>query len=323
MCISIVLNTDPFLSRNMEILSLLRFLVGGIFLGFAAISDVRTRRVPNRVWILLGLVGFIILAWDLQQRFQTSWVHYLIFIPAGVLLFEVYIDRDPIIDDEGFHFVPLAFLLYGLAVVVLIAQVYLLWGNPEQMHLFYQLLTIPIMIIVAHILYQTGLLRGGADAKALMSLAVLVPFYPMFYDFPLVSMNAGVADIMSIAFPFALVILMNSAILMIFIPLVFLAINAKRRDLEFPQCLVGYKVKLNEFPRFAWLMEKVENGKVRIVLFPRRSGNQKREVRVLLEMGRDKAWATPQLPFMVPMFFGFLISFLVGNLIMGLVYSFV
>ncbi|MFQ5884990.1 MAG: A24 family peptidase C-terminal domain-containing protein [Thermoplasmata archaeon] len=307
----------------MEILSLLRFLVGGIFLGFAAISDVRTRRVPNRVWILLGLVGFIILAWDLQQRFQASWVHYLIFIPAGVLFFEVYIDRDPIIDDEGFHFVPLAFLLYGLTVVVLIAQVFLLWGNPEQMHLFYQLLTIPIMIIVAHILYQTGLLRGGADAKALMSLAVLAPFYPMFYGFPLVSMSAGVADIMSIAFPFALVILMNSAILMIFVPLVFLAINARRRDLEFPQCLVGYKVSLNKFPRFTWLMERVEEGKLRVVLLPRRGGDQKREVRVLLEMGRDKAWATPQLPFMVPMFFGFLISFLVGNLILGLVYSFV
>ncbi|UCD92036.1 MAG: hypothetical protein JSV43_07355 [Methanobacteriota archaeon] len=308
----------------MEILSLLRFVVGGVFLGFAAFSDVRTRRVPNRVWIVLGLIGFIILGWDLQQRVETTWVHYLIFIPAGALFFEVYIDREPIVDEEGLHFVPLAFLLYGIVVVFLLVQGYLLWGNPEQMHLFYQLLTIPAMIIVAHILDQTGLLRGGADAKALMGLAVLVPFYPAFYGFPVLQMApTHISSVMGIVFPFALVILMNSAVLMIFVPLAFLAMNARRRNLEFPQCLVGYRVNLNEFPRFVWLMERVESDKVRIMLFPRRGGDQKEEIEALLEMGRKRAWATPQIPFMVPIFIGFLISCLVGNLLMGLVIAIV
>lgn len=302
-------------------LSLLRLIVGGLFLGYASVSDLRTRRVPNAVWMLLGLIGFSILAFDISHNPQTSWVHYLIFVPAGILFYEVYVDREPIIDEEGVHFVPLAFLLYAITVAVLVVQGYLLWGNPDQMNLFFQLLTIPAMIIVAHILYQTGLLRGGADAKALMALAVLVPFYPMFYDFPLLRMPPHMLNPMSILFPFALVILMNSAILMIFVPLVFLGINARRRDLKFPQCLVGYRVHLNEFPKHTWLMEKVENGEVRVVLFPRRGGDQREDIQALLDMGRNEAWATPQLPFMIPMLLGFLLSFLVGNLILGLVFA--
>ncbi|MFQ6059680.1 MAG: A24 family peptidase C-terminal domain-containing protein [Thermoplasmata archaeon] len=109
---------------------------------------------------------------------------------------------------------------------------------------------------------------------------------------------------------------MNSVILVIFVPLVFLAINARRRDLEFPQCLFGFKVSLNNFPRFTWLMERVEQGELRTVLFPRRGEDQRREMQELIEMGRDRAWATPQLPFMIPLCIGFIISFLIGNLVM-------
>lgn len=305
----------------MEGLSLLRFIVGGLFLFYASYSDVRTRRVPNAVWIVLGSIGFVILVLDLLQRAETSWVHYLIFIPAGILFFEVYIDRRPIIDEEGFHSVPLAFLMYGIVVIVLVVQALLLYQDPDQMNLFYHLLTIPVMIVFAHILYQSRLLKGGADAKALMSLAVLVPFYPDFYGLPIVRMSPLVLERMSVLFPFSLVILMNSVILMIFIPSVFLAINARRGDLEFPQCLFGYKVSLNEFPKFAWLMERVENGEIQIVLLPRKLGDQKKEIQELLDMGEDKVWATPQLPFMVPMCVGLIISFLIGNLVMGLVFA--
>jgi preflagellin peptidase FlaK len=305
----------------MEGLSLLRFIVGGLFLFYASYSDVRTRRVPNTVWIALGSIGFVILVLDLLQRAETSWVHYLIFIPAGILFFEVYIDRRPIVDEEGFHFVPLAFLMYGIVVIVLVVQAFLLYQDTDQMNLFYHLLTIPVMIVVAHILYQSRLLKGGADAKALMSLAVLVPFYPDFYGLPIVRMSPLALERMSVLFPFSLVILMNSVILMVFIPLVFLAINARRGDLEFPQCLFGYKVGLNEFPKFAWLMERVENGEIHIVLLPRKLGDQKKDIQELLDLGEDKVWATPQLPFMVPMLVGLIISFLIGNLVMGLVFA--
>ena len=42
-----------------------------------------------------------------------------------------------------------------------------------------QLLVVPVMIIVGYIFFYTGLLHGGADAKAFMTIAVLVPFSPI------------------------------------------------------------------------------------------------------------------------------------------------
>jgi preflagellin peptidase FlaK len=312
---------EPILHRNMENLSLLRLLIGMVFFGFASYSDVKTRRVRNEVWMVLGLIGFLVLGIDLFDQPDATWVHYLIFIPAGILFYEVYIERDMII-DEGLHFVPLSFALYGSVVIVLAMQTFLLYQDPNQMDLFLRLLTIPAMIIIAHIFFQTGLLKGGADAKALMSLAVLVPFYPAFYGFPLIELASQAGSLMGIVFPFSLVILMNSAILTVFAPLVFLAINARKGDLEFPQCLFGYKARLSEFPKFAWLMERARDGRVETRVFPKRRGNKEEEIQALTDLGREEAWATPQLPFMVPMFFGLLISFLIGNLVLGLVLLF-
>ncbi len=310
---------DPFLHAHMEILSLLRLLIGVSFLGFASYSDVKTRRVNNRVWMILGLIGFTILAVDLSLRSQILWAHYLIFIPAGILYYDVYLDREPIIDDDGFQFAPVGIFLYVTALIVLIIQGYLTSSMGSL--LFIQLLTIPAMIVLAHIFFQIGLLKGGADAKALMALAVLVPFYPEFFGFPLIESSAQINEAMSILFPFALMVLMNSAILVLFVPLVFLAINARRRNLEFPQCLLGYKASLNKFPEHTWLMERVEEGQVRIVLFPRRGRDTESEVRALKDLGKEEAWATLQIPFMVPIFFGFIVSFLAGNLILGVMYA--
>jgi preflagellin peptidase FlaK len=187
------------------------------------------------------------------------------------------------------------------------------------MNLLLRLLTIPVMIVVAHVFFQTGLLKGGADAKALMSLAVLAPFYPEFLGFPLIELGSQAGTLMEIFFPFSLVILMNAAILTVFAPLAFLIINARKGNLEFPQCLFGYKASLNDFPKFAWLMERVRNGRVVVGVFPKRRGDREEQIQALRSLDRTEAWATPQLPFMVPMLLGLLISFFIGNLVLGLV----
>ncbi len=301
----------------MESLSLLRLLVGIIFLGYASYSDLKTRRVDNKVWILFGAIGFIILAYDLSSRSEVVWAHYLIFIPAGIMYFDVYLDREPIFDDEGFHFEPIGILFIIVVVVVLLFQGLFLFDNPDQRALFFQIATIPAMILLAHIFFQSGLLKGGADAKALMTLAILVPFYPDFLGFPLVEVNS---QVMTVLFPFSLVILMNSAILVVFVPLVYLGINAKRGDVEMPQCLLGYKADLNDLPEHVWLMDRAENGEFRTVLFPKRGGDVEKEVEGLKEIGREEAWVTPQLPFMVPMLLGLVASFFIGNFVLGLMY---
>jgi preflagellin peptidase FlaK len=49
----------------------------------------------------------------------------------------------------------------------------------------YYLLFIPIMIGLVYVLFQLRLIFGGADAKALMAIAILVPIEPAIGQIPI------------------------------------------------------------------------------------------------------------------------------------------
>jgi len=103
---------------------LLRLVAVPLFV-WAAIRDIRTRRVPNNVWVVLGGLGILLLLFDL-----TNWYPFATFrtrlhlIQTGVSLFFV---------------APLGYVFWRLGGF------------------------------------------GGADAKALMALAVLFPTYPTYF----------------------------------------------------------------------------------------------------------------------------------------------
>lgn len=301
----------------MEPLSTSRFLVGLLFLGYASLLDLKIRRVKNIVWILMGILGLAILETQLVLEGKI-WGHHLILIPSAILFFSVFWGEEVVSPGGKILFRPLTWTLYLIALIVIIFQILVLRGQEAEWTYFLQLLTIPAMILVAYGLYQSGLLRGGADAKALMAIAILVPFYPYLPPFPLISPDPMTQPITSILFPFAFVVLLNATLLFLVAPLLFLVFNASRKDLAFPEVLFGYRVDLNNLPRFVWLMERIENGEHVVVLFPKRSGNLEEEVQKLKARGIERAWATPQIPFIVPMTASFVISFLFGNLLLGL-----
>jgi preflagellin peptidase FlaK len=138
-------------------------------LGWAAWRDVRTRRLPNRLWYPLLVVGVFGLVVDAGGHLpMTTVADRLFFVRVGVSLFIL---------------VPLA---YGL------------W-------------------------WFGGF--GGADAKALMTLAVLFPTYPVFYlatdAYPLVATTLGV---------FSLTVLTNAVLVGLAYPLYLGVGNALRGD---------------------------------------------------------------------------------------------
>ncbi len=103
---------------------LLRLLAVPLF-GWAALRDVRTRRVPNRVWYVLGALGAVLLVADL-----AAWYPY-----AG-------------------PFATLHLIQVGASLFFVAPLGYVFWRIGGF---------------------------GGADAKALMTLAVLFPTYPTYY----------------------------------------------------------------------------------------------------------------------------------------------
>jgi preflagellin peptidase FlaK len=305
----------------MEELDILRLVLGLFFLAYASVSDLRTRRVSNKVWILMGLVSIAVLEAQMLLN-DYSLHHHLILVPVAIMYFDVFWERDPISEISDSRLKAVIIILYATAIAVIAFLLYHFFQKGgEELTGFLQLFTIPVMILVAYAFYISGLLRGGADAKSFMAIAMLVPLYPAFYSFPLIGW--GELTGFAIAFPFALVTLLNAALLLVFAPLAFLLYNLSRGTLKMPESLFGYEADTANLPRFVWLMQRIENGRLVRELLPRRSRNIEEEAEKLSEAGCDRVWVTPQLPFLLPMTISFILSFLVGNLLFGLFSLFV
>ncbi|WP_058365768.1 prepilin peptidase [Haloparvum sedimenti] len=137
---------------------------------WAAYRDVRTRRVPNRVWPPLYLLGAALLLWDVAARWPLAGVGGDLFLTR-----------------------------IAVSLLVVAPLGYAFW-------------------------YVGGF--GGADAKALIALALLFPTYPSYYlpiawlpAFPAVRTYVGV---------FSLTVLTNAVILGALYPVGLGAYNAAR-----------------------------------------------------------------------------------------------
>lgn len=299
-----------------------RLVIGIAFLGYASWRDVKTRRVPDNAWIVLGAAALVILEAELIQR-GAPWEHQLLLLPTAIIFFAVFFGRE-MWTEEGFELRPLRLGLYILALVLMAYSIYHFWGTSgEQTDLFWAHLSMPVLLVLAHAFYQFGILRGGADAKAFMSIALLVPAYPSLgAGLPVVQLSQTAQSAMNLTFPFGLVVLLDAALLLVLMPIVLLIFNAFKKDVHGLEALFGYRVGIDKLPKFAWIMDRIENGEHVRVFFPRKRENREAELRKLKERGFDNVWVTPQIPFILPLTLGFLFAFLVGNFLVGLILLF-
>jgi preflagellin peptidase FlaK len=295
-------------------IDIIRVILAMVFLCYASFTDLKTRKVKNQVWMVMGLLGGIILFIQMLYE-EVAWEYYLIFLPIGILFASMFLEHDPLYDSEKKKFNFKIFILYILGILVVIYQIYLLAGET----LFYQLLTIPVLIVFFFILYQFGAIHGGADAKALMTLAIFVPFYPHFYGFPLLQFSSDrVAEAMELFFPFAFLILMNSVLFVVWAFLAFFVFNAARKDFGFPEMILGYRMNISEIERkHVWPMERIVNGERVLVLFPKKNDDD--SLIALKEEGILRIWVTPKIPFIVFLTAGFIISVFLGNLFIAFI----
>lgn len=174
-------------------------------------------------------------------------------------------------------------------------------------NIFY-LIFIPIMIVLMYVFFQLRLIFGGADAKAIMALAILVPLEPSIFEFPLLSSFM----------PFSWIILSNSVLLFLLIPVSLLIFNIARRNIEFPYCLLGYKLSVEKAKeRFVWPLEKIVDGKRKFSYMPKEFDVED-DLETFEKNGIMEIWVTPKIPFMIPLLAGFLCSFILGDLLFHL-----
>jgi len=199
-------------------------------------------------------------------------------------------------------------LIMGIIGALLLLVQYLTIGFSNV----YYLAFIPIMIGLMYVLFQLRLIFGGADAKALMAIAILAPIEPAILQFPLWKGSP---------MPLSWIIFANAIILFLFIPLSLLIFNLARRDIAFPHCLLGYKMSIkNAKETFVWPLEKLVDGKRKFSYMPK-DFDVTEELESFEQQGITDIWVTPKIPFMLPLLAGFIFSFVFGDILFHFMYS--
>ncbi|MEM1513424.1 MAG: prepilin peptidase [Candidatus Thermoplasmatota archaeon] len=167
-----------------------------------------------------------------------------------------------------------------------IGVIFLFSYNPDDF--FKIIISISVSFLIGLLLYFSGM--GGADVKAIWAISLLRPLSnDIFFIFPVS-------------------VLINSLFLILPLPLIFFIYNAYRKNLEFPYCFFGYKMKADIAKNsFVWAMEK--DGKKSIT--PQKDVD-------LSSYGSKEIWVTPQLPFLLFIFFGYITAFIFGNFLFAI-----
>lgn len=287
----------------MEWLDMSRLVVALAVMVAASYSDWRTRLASDLFWLFMGCVGLGLIAYETIVTGADS--RYLLFVvPLGVVFFDIFWERKGILED-GINPVP---LLFYLAAAISLAYLFL---NFMHELYFWQLLDVLIMFVLLMLLYQVDVIKGGADAKALIALSMLFPVYPMIGHLPLVQASS---DLFALIFPFSLLVLFNAAILSLVVPLGLLVYNLAKRDVHFPAMLLGYRISIREAKKkFVWPMERVEEGELKFVYFPKEDEENERILAELSAFGAKRIWVTPKIPFLIFITAGVAVSAVVGN----------
>ncbi len=290
----------------MEWLDISRVALAVVILIIASYTDWRTRMASDWNWIFLGCAGMAILFVEMSSL-GVQWQYYLFLIPIAILFLDLFWERRGLLED-GLNVWALA--LYAI-VIISLAYLFVTLGSEQ---LFWQYFTIPIMFVLLILMYQFDVIKGGADAKALIALSVVFPSYPVFLQFPIIAIPN---TLVTIAFPFSLVILFNAALLSLIVPIGLMILNASRKDVKIPAMFLGYKVSILEVKRkFVWPMQRVEEGVVRFRYFPKEDEDFDQVLEQLASAGEKSIWVTPKMPFLVFITASVLLSSVLGNVVL-------
>ncbi len=291
-----IVNIDRTLYHRMqEWVDLVKVLLAFTVMAVASRQDWRERMADDIHWAVMGVAGLAFMALYVAME-GLRWEYHLIVIATAVLFLDIFWDNDGM--GRALTMSPYAFalILLGAAIGVI---------GLEGMR--YELLTPFILYWMFVLLYVFDVIKGGADAKCLISLALLFPLYPGLWSLPLLGLPTELAQLL---LPFPLMVLFLASVLSITILPYFLMRNIIRRDIRFPQSLLGKRIPIDVAEKgHYWPMERVrEDGTVEVKSTP-----QGEDFNALRQAGAGMVWVTPKIPLLIPMTVALVILIIIGN----------
>ncbi len=291
--------------------------VAVLLLGFAyaAASDLYEREVTDRLWQVLGAVGF---ALGVLVVAPGGVLPVVLWVLVGGLTLEHMFAWDDRLGEGVAAYADLFEVVAYLAVVLFVAIDALRVGlGPSGVPL--PVVAVLATVVFARVLFEAGILYGGADAKALMIAGLLVPLFPS----PGLGQPAALVPVTAVL-PFSVDLLMNAALFSLAIPIGIGARNLARGQLRSIRGFTGYTIPVAELPhRYVWVKDPAVPPQ-REPEEPAETSSEDRERRAVLArdleaQGVQQVWVTPQVPFLVLMAAGALAAVLAGNLVVDLI----
>ncbi len=261
-------------------IDILRLVLGLGFLIYGALQDIRTRRAKNPIWLAMGSLGLLFLT--LEMVLDGRDAQYYLVLPLLVCLFAYAFIEFTEGKKTDWQKGVIPWPVYSAALAFSAALALLAGVQLEFSLFYYKLAGTAIFLAIIYLLYMLRLLTGGGDARAMLAITLMMPFYPGFMDFPF--LLPGDPHSRVILYPLS--VLFTAQLFMVLIlPFFFLVKNLLARNLDVPWLFLGYKLRLDELEgKQVFLMEKMKDGGVKRYHFPPRGIDFVKLRDVFLEM---------------------------------------
>ncbi|MBQ71105.1 MAG: hypothetical protein CMA65_06440 [Euryarchaeota archaeon] len=290
-------------------------------MGLAAWMDHKNRRVPNEHWIVWAKPAIFLWALDLMVQ-GADWTIYLtafgVVAYAGVAVF----GRATLRDARAGSGIDRVFLLWYVVSAVgfvfgaikyqTTTPLDVILGDGDALGiLWWKTASVFLVIFIIDLTWRMRLLHGGADAKALMWVALVFPSW--------VTVPTPLSSVMSetvVALPVAIALLMWGGLAFLFIPLIMLIVNVKKgalrslKDLRF--AWHATQIPLNEvMQRHVWMLTGtmvLPNGEHQVIhrtRAPRRTPSPEElqeQIHALEELDVERVWVSLKMPLLVFLF---------------------
>lgn len=257
----------------------------------ATVSDIRTREIDDRHWIILGIIGTAV-----QAIYACNSPTYMI---AGVIIDILLILYMFWNKTNG---------IYGAAVLVVAGIVALLpWLNDTSNLIACRNVVTVVMFLSLLSMYCLGLIRGGADVKALMCIAIAFPTYITSYGLPLLW---DTAPPISFLFNPIIITLFIALIVSMLYSIYTIILNIKNGDWH-RSMFSAYWMPIEDARKsFVWPVIDANGNKI----FRTESYDESDKIYNRLEnAGYNRVLVTPMIPFMLPITIGFIFTIVLGN----------
>ena len=290
-------------------------------MGWAAWMDHKERRVGNDHWLVWIKPALFLWALDLMNQ-GADWTIYLTASAVVAYASGAVLGRPSLTDlRNGSRLDGVVLLWYAISSVGLVAGAIahqstqpldVLLGNDTSLGaLWWKTLSVLFVILIIDGAWRLRLLHGGADAKALMWVALL---FPSWATMPLLLSDATMDA--TVALPPSLALLMWGGLSFLIIPFVLLVKNILAGNISsFGDLRLAWHAlridRTEVLNRHVWLLTTLmempdgttkPHHRTRAPRTTPSRGDLEASIAALEEAGVDQVWVSSKLPLLVFLF---------------------